>query len=139
MKKKFLLFLVLAICILTAWSNNKTDATSNSLHKSSTYKGGQLTIGVVGKAPVIHEPKILFENIQLKDLLQGNLSSKYKAVFIMKENLTEAATAPYAKVYQNSDIPFFFIESKKSYAPFIEANIDYNQFPDVNTGNYITG
>ncbi|MEH7503739.1 hypothetical protein V7152_17280 [Neobacillus drentensis] len=133
MKKKITLFLLLTLSILSACSNN-----TNEVKDSPLYDGEKLTIGVVGKIPKVREQNIVFKNIELKDLSQKNLASKYNAVFITKEHLSEAANAPYAKIYKNSGIPFFFIESKKSFVPFINEDINYKEFPD-SAGEYASG
>jgi hypothetical protein len=136
MKKKIILLLLLTLSILSlsACNNDK-----NEIDNSPLYDGKKLTIGVVGKAPKVREQNIVFKGMELKDLTQDNLSSKYNAVFIMKEHLSEAAKAPYAKIYKNSGIPFFFIESKKSYVPFVDEETDYEDFPDTKSGDYAAG
>ena len=132
MKKKIILFLLFTLTILSACNN------INEVQNSPLYDGEIITIGVVGKAPKVREQNVIFKSIELKDLTQDNLSSKYNAIFIMKEHLSEAAKAPYAKIYKNSGIPFFFIESKKSFVPFIYENIDYKESPD-SAGEYASG
>ncbi|HZG72484.1 MAG TPA: hypothetical protein VEY51_13185 [Chondromyces sp.] len=134
MKRKIILLLLLAISILSACSNNE-----NEVKNSQIYEGKNLIIGVIGKAPRVREQNIVFKSIELKDLSQENLTSKYNAVFIMKEHLSEAANAPYAKIYKNSSLPFFFIESKKSYIPFVDEETDYEEFPDTKSGDYAVG
>ncbi|TDK61738.1 hypothetical protein E2K98_12680 [Bacillus salipaludis] len=134
MKKIIILFLLLTLFILSACSNDK-----NEVKDSPLYNGKKLTIGVVGKFPKVREQNIVFKNIKLEDLSQENLASKYNAVFIIKEHLSEAAKAPYAKIYKNSGIPSFFIESKKSFVPFIDEETDYEEFPDSKSGDYASG
>lgn len=132
MRKIILLFLL--ISTLAACSMDK-----NEVKDSPLYEGLDLTIGVVGKIPDVRERNIVFKSIDLNDIRKGNLSSKYDAIFIMKEQLIEAARAPYANIYKNSGIPFFFIESKKSHVPFVEAEIEYEAFPDTDSGEYASG
>ncbi|MEC1153957.1 hypothetical protein [Cytobacillus horneckiae] len=43
------------------------------------------------------------------------------------------------KTYKNSVIPFFFIESKKSYIPFVDKETEYEDFPDTKSGDYAAG
>ena len=133
MRRKIIL-LFLLISTLAACSMDK-----NEVKDSPLYEGRDLTIGVVGKIPDVRERNIVFKSIDLNDIRKGNLSSKYDAIFIMKEHLIEAARAPYAKIYKNYGIPFFFIESKKSHVPFIEAEIEYEAFPDTDSGEYASG
>jgi hypothetical protein len=134
MKKKIILLLFLTLFILSACNNDK-----NKIDNSPIYDGKALTIGVVGKAPKVREQNIVFKGIELKDLTQDNLSSKYNAVLIMKEHLSEAAKAPYAEIYKNSGIPFFFIETKKSFVPFVDEEVDYEDFPDSKSGDFAAG
>ncbi|CAG9623758.1 hypothetical protein BACCIP111883_04592 [Sutcliffiella rhizosphaerae] len=51
----------------------------------------------------------------------------YDAVFIMKENLSQAAERQYADVYLNSTIPFIFV-SAKSHIPFTVKDEAYSNF-----------
>ncbi|MDR4888339.1 hypothetical protein RGU12_12415 [Fredinandcohnia sp. QZ13] len=134
MKKKIIMLLLLVLSILSACSTDK-----NEIKDSPLYEGENLTIGVVGKAPKVREKNIVFKNLELKDLSQENLSSQYNAVFIMKEHLSEAAKAPYAKIYKTSGIPFFFIESKKIYVAFTEENLGYEETADTVGKEYASG
>lgn len=133
MMKKNILFLLIILSILSACSNR------NEIKNSPLYKGKNLTIGVVGKAPEIREKNIVFKKLELKDLGQKNLSLQYNAVFIMREHLSEAAKAPYTKIYRNSGIPFFFIDSKKLYLAFTEEKLDYKQTVDSPGKEYAWG
>ncbi|TMU83550.1 hypothetical protein FGG79_19155 [Bacillus sp. BHET2] len=134
MKKKIIYFLLLVLSILTACSDDQ-----NEIKNSPLYEGKELTIGVVGEAPNVREKNIIFKNIILEDLNQENLSEEYCAIFIMKNHLSEAAKAPFAKIYKESGIPFFFIESKKSFVPFVDEETDYEEFPATKSGDYATG
>ena len=133
MKFKFTLLLLLAVSILAACVDK------NEVKDSPLYDGKPLTIGVVGNAPEVREENIQFKEIDLEEINLKNLSSAYDSVFIMKEHLSEAATAPYAKVYKTANIPFFFIESEKSYVPFIYEDINYEDYPDSKSGLYADG
>lgn len=99
----------------------------------------ELKIGVVGESPEVKESQVQFEEINLNDLTNINLKSKYDGIIIMKDFLPEAAKSGYAEVYKKSGVPFFFIQSKTTYIAFIEKEIDYDEFPDENTLNYATG
>jgi len=61
------------------------------------------------------------------------------AVFITKEKLREAAEPQYAKVYKTAGVPFFFIESLKSYIPFTYEELSYDEVPDSLSNMYATG
>src|SRR5699024_3274014 len=113
-----MMVLLLTFIILSACNKDE-------IKDSPLYEGEELTIGVVGEVPKVREENIIFKNITLEDLKQENIPSELNAVFIMKEHFTEASQAPFAKVYKDSGIPFFFIESKKSYIPFIDEETDY--------------
>ncbi len=132
MNRKIILVLLFVLTILSACNKNE-------VKDSPLYEGAKLAIGVVGEIPKVREENIVFKNIALEDLKQGNISSELNAVFIMKEHFTEAAKAPYAKVYKESGIPFFYIESKKSYVPFVDEETDYEDFPDTKSGDYAAG
>ncbi|ENQ3107875.1 hypothetical protein SAMN04488168_11135 [Bacillus sp. 491mf] len=112
---------------------------SNTVN-SSLYKGKSLNIGIIGNAPQVREENVKFTTITLNELEEGKtLASKFDAVFIMKEHLSEAADSKYAKVYKETGIPFFFIETKKSYIPFVYEKVSYEDFPKVESGEYATG
>lgn len=128
------MFSFLILSIFSACSPNEND-----MEQSPLYDGKKLTIGVVGNAPKVREQNITFKKITLNEIIEEHLSSKYNAVFIMKEHLSEASKAPFAKIYKNSGIPFFFIESKKSYIPFVDEKTNYEEFPDIESGVYAYG
>lgn len=99
----------------------------------AVYEGKPLHIGIIGEAPTIRENNIRFTNIDFEELKN---SQYYDAIFITKSNLEEADKPEYASIYRNSPRPFLFIESTKSYIPFIDEDTSLDEFPDVNTGTY---
>ena len=95
-----------------------------------------LNVAVVGRFPTVTtEPKV--EKISLTDL-KGNLQ-KFDAVFIDKQHLQAASEKEYATVYKKSGVPFFFIGSKKSYAPFVNPEVSYKDEIETGSNRYITG
>lgn len=132
MKYKFYIFLIVSFCLgLTACTNN--------LLVSEEYSGRNLEIGVVGKKPEVRENNINFTSIEMRELKEQNTLKKFDAIFIMKEHLIEAANDEYVESYQSGIIPFFFIESEKSYLPFVVHSSSYEGTPDSQTGDYATG
>ncbi|MGN7300341.1 hypothetical protein [Ferdinandcohnia sp. SAFN-114] len=99
----------------------------------------ELKIGVVGKSPEVEETNVQFEEIDLNEITKMDLRVKYDGIIIMKDFLSEAAQPQYAEIYKTSGVPFFFIQSEKSYLPFTEEEIEYDGFPDSNTQDYATG
>ncbi|OPA78639.1 hypothetical protein BVG16_12310 [Paenibacillus selenitireducens] len=124
--------ILLFICFILAGCNADTINTPR-------YEGKSLIIGVIGDAPNIREKTVNFKKITFNQLEVPNLSADFDAIFIMKEHLSEAARQQYAKIYKNAGIPFFFIESKKSYLPFINEEMSYEDVPDLTSDNYATG
>jgi hypothetical protein len=122
MKKVIGLCLTIFILGLVACSTSNTDF--------ELYEGKPLNIAVIGELPEVKEEQISFQEIKFEDLLDGNLNT-YDAVFVTKENLSEASESQYADVYFNSKIPFIFIEAKKSYHPFIEKDLTYEESLDL--------
>lgn len=116
------------------------DTTPDSVD-TPLYPGKALNVAVIGEAPSVRERQVVFSAVTLDEMYNNSrsLSAEYDAVFIMKEHLSEAADARYAEVYQTAGIPFFFIESKKSYMPFILKDLAYEDVPDMNNGMYATG
>lgn len=102
------------------------------------YSGRSLTIGIIGEVPDVREEQVKFVNIQFSDLEEKPFQEQYDAIFITKDNLSEAAEDKYASIYKESTIPFFFIQSDKSYFPFLYEEGSYDE---VTTPSeyYITG
>lgn len=97
------------------------------------YKGKSLHIGIIGEEPKVREDNIRFTRIDFTELQNVD---NYDAIFITKENLEEADKSQYATVYKNSPRPFLFIETPKSYVPFIYEDIDFENYPDDESGAY---
>lgn len=106
--------------------------------ETEPYKGRALTIGIIGKAPDVREQQVKFVNLQFSDLEKSKFT-QYDAIFITKDNLSEAAQDKYASIYKESTIPFFFIQSDKSHIPFLEVNLSYEDVPNMGNFNYATG
>jgi hypothetical protein len=96
------------------------------------YEGKALSIAVVGEPPEVEEEQVRFNEISFDELTSEEIES-YDAVFIMENNLSEAAERQYADVYLNSTIPFFFIGTD-NYVPFTEKDMEYNK-----TSNWTAG
>ena len=132
MKIKLIGILIISLQLfLVACANNSVD--------SEEYSGKDLEIGVVGKFPEVKENNINFTSIEMKDLKDQRQLEKVDAVFIMKENLVEAANDEYVESYQSGIVPFFFIESEKSYLPFVVKSSTYEGAKNSQTNDYATG
>lgn len=92
--------------------------------RSVKYEGRPLTIAVIGDFPEIKEEQVSFEEITFDDVMNNDFDS-YDAIFIMPQNLPQASEIPYAKIYLDSPIPFFFIEAN-NHIPFTEAELDFD-------------
>ncbi|CAM4083458.1 hypothetical protein BAMA_16755 [Bacillus manliponensis] len=53
--------------------------------------------------------------------------------------MTQASENQYADVYNQSNIPFFFMQSEKSYLPFADNQTTYDQAIKVKNKSYTTG
>ncbi|WP_138420849.1 hypothetical protein [Aquibacillus sediminis] len=108
---------------------------------SSIYEGSDLIIGVIGKSPEVREKNINFKRIRLAELESNvaKVSNDYDAVFIMKQYLDQAGEKQFAQVFNELKIPVFFIESKKSYLPFIYDDMTYEEAPNIEDQTYATG
>ena len=107
---------------------------------SPIYEGSDLIIGVIGKSPEVREKNVSFNSITLAELESNvaKVSSEYDAVFIMKPYLEQAGKEQFY-VFSELKIPVFFIESKKSYLPFIYDDITYEEAPTIEDQTYATG
>ncbi|WP_051387579.1 lipoprotein [Peribacillus psychrosaccharolyticus] len=131
---KKILLLIAIVLILAGCSSKHTPDPNEKIESPEfkSYNGDQLRIGLIGEPPTIKEKNLIkFTSLELNQLD----SSKYDAIFIMKEYLEQAAEDKYANVYRSTSIPFFFIQSKKSFIPFITKEISYrdaDEFKDTN-------
>ncbi|PMC34462.1 transcription elongation factor GreAB [Bacillus sp. UMB0899] len=131
MRKYLSIIIIVLVLGLVACS------TENS---NSTYSGEQLKIGIIGEAPSVKERKVTFRSITFEELEDiKKISATYDAIFITKDNLIKAAEGKYAKVYKTTNIPFFFIQSTKSFLPFINKEVSYEESPDVDNQTYASG
>ena len=135
MKKKkemnvvYLLFLILLAFSLSACSPSP---------EFERYEGGSLQIAVVGEAPDVKEEQIKFTEIPLEELTIEGIKA-YDAVFIMENQLSEAAEDQYADLYLDSPIPIFFMGTD-NYVPFVEKELAYDQEMDWTAGtDYAVG
>jgi hypothetical protein len=124
--------LVIILSILTSCSNPQSV-------KTNTYNGKALLIGIIGETPKVREEKVTFGEIQFSDLEKDTFDSQYDAIFITKNNLSEASQGKYASIYKKSKIPFFFIQTEKSYVPFTEKDLTYDNAPKFTDQSYATG
>lgn len=129
MKSKINLIILMMSVLFIAFGCSK----QNESIETEPYTGKALHIGIIGEEPNIKEKNIQFTVVNFNDLQN---TKKYDAIFITKENLKEAAKAEYAIIYNNSPIPFLFIESEKGYVPFINDETDFENYPDVDSGAY---
>ncbi len=127
-----ILILIILLPLLTGCLNSNVDP-------QETYIGEKLQIGVIGNIPVIRETQVEFVEVDFQFLKEEGFDSLYDAIFITKDNLSEASNADYAPIYRTSKIPFYFIDSAKSHVNFIKEDLSYEDEPDSKDGMYITG
>jgi hypothetical protein len=132
--KKFLAFSLAILIILTFTACKKTQ-----FNNTNPYNGKGLNLAIIGEIPEIREKQIKFTKILFSDLEKEKFNSEYDAIFITKANLSEAAQVKYVSIYKKSKIPIFFIQTKKSYIPFTQEDLSYEQAPDVPDKSYATG
>lgn len=131
--KKIIFLLIMLLALLTGCS------ITTNVDKTEKYKGNELKIGIVGNIPEIRESQVDFEEIDFALIKEDDFDTEYDAIFITKENLSEASNAEYVPVYKKSEIPFYFIDNEKSHVNFIEKELSYEDEPDRQDGTYITG
>lgn len=103
------------------------------------YEGKHLIIGMVGEVPELNKQNVSFKPLSFSELKELRASSDFDAVIITKENLLEADDPAYSGIYKTSGIPFFFMESTKSYLPFVYDDLTYDDVPDLPAYSYATG
>lgn len=128
------LFLCVIIIVLIAYNVREPQSI-----KTKPYDGRNLTIGIIGDIPKVREKQVKFTKIQFSDIEKEKFDTGYDAIFITKENLSEAAKAKYAPIYKKSNIPFFFIQTEKSFIPFTLEELSYEDAADSKDQTYITG
>ncbi|MDW0118362.1 hypothetical protein QTL97_15630 [Sporosarcina thermotolerans] len=102
---------------------------------NSLYKGKYLKIGVIGAIPEVNEKQIAFQEISFDQFTIEEVRN-FDAVFVMKESLSTAAEKQYTKIFTDSHIPFFFIDSNKGAYPFIDENLEYEEAAEIPNHNY---
>ncbi|MBB3127719.1 hypothetical protein FHS19_002373 [Paenibacillus rhizosphaerae] len=132
--KSIITAFLLSVFILAGCSQER------NAFSSPLYQGRSLMIGVIGDVPVVRESNVTLKQMTFDDLEKGTPElSGYDAVFIMKEQLPVAASPQHAKIYKLAGIPFFFFESSKILAAYIDATISYQDFPDTLSGFFVLG
>ena len=107
--------------------------------ETNPYDGRALSIGIIGETPKVREEQVTFVKIQFSDLEKETFNSQYDVIFITKDNLSEAAQGKYVSIYKESKIPLFFIQTEKSYVPFIEEALSYEETDEIHDQTYATG
>ncbi|MHA6252956.1 hypothetical protein [Oceanobacillus sp. CAU 1775] len=136
------IILILALPFMNNTFENQMGSSEFSgklfeVFSSSVYKGPSLNVGVIGEEPDVREKNVHFHTITFNDLKEDGPG--FDAIIIMKDLLKEAADDKYIEVYQDLKIPIFFVESQKSYVPFITEGLTYDKVPDMNIHVYFTG
>ena len=101
--------------------------------ESYKYEGNSLTIGVIGTTPNVLEDNITFKDIDINSLKNELKFGSYDAIVITKDSFEQASDSKHVNIYTESHIPFVFIESEKSYLPFISKDHDYKSAPLVDS------
>lgn len=130
--KRFILSIIIISIFLTGCSYTNVD-------KTEKYQGGRLKVGIIGDVPKIRESQVEFENIDFDFLKDDDFDSEYDAIFITKDNLSEASNSEYTSIYKISKIPFYFIGNQKPHFNFIREDLSYEDAPDSKDGMYISG
>lgn len=99
------------------------------------YDGKALSIAVLGKAPEVKEEQVGFQEITFEEFNKKELR-KYDAVFVMEENLLNAAESQYASIYTETHKPFFFIGNNKGAYPFTDAALSYEDAKEIPDHDY---
>lgn len=97
-----------------------------------------LNIAIVGITPDISiDNNIKFTNIEFNELESDELP--FDAIFVTENRLSEAAQTKNIKRFKNSNKPIFFIGTKASYFPFIDAEkpLSYEEYVNrIDITNY---
>ncbi|WP_098746708.1 hypothetical protein [Paenibacillus sp. EZ-K15] len=134
MKRKIIVVLLLVFVILIN-GNAQRDSIDIPL-----YEGRSLVIGVIGETPQVRENgHVDFKEVTFQQLEDLDIPADLDAIFITKEHLVEASEPKYTEVYNKAEVPFFYIESKKSHVPFTIEELSYDEVPDLSTDMYATG
>jgi hypothetical protein len=141
--RKILYALLVAFSLVLGvfvFNNVEEESTSTpDFVDTPLYTGRNLIVGVIGEPPKIREKNVSYKTLTFGELKDFSTHLDFDAVFITEEHLSEASNQEYAKVYKTAGIPFFFIESKKSYLPFVSEELSYEEVPDLKSGMYATG
>lgn len=108
---------------------------SNENQNKDLYEGRELSIGVLGNIPETNEKQISLKEIEFEQFTIKDIR-KFDAVLIMSESLSTAAEKQYTKVFTDSNIPFFFLNSNKGAYPFIDENLEYEEAREIPYHDY---
>lgn len=128
-----LMFLLTTI-LLTACNSISTSRNTDL----KEYTGQEIKVGVIGEVPKVKEKNVNLVPIDFTDFENQNIDS-YDGIIITKEYLSQASENKYAGIYNNSNKPFFFIQSDKSYLPFADDQTTYDEAIKVKNESYATG
>lgn len=140
-----LLFLFLTAGCSLEVTTSTSSSVSNAVQEESIenyvpYNGADLKIGTVEIVPEVNEKNITFTTLTLGDLEKNEaVLNELDAIFIMKDHLDEASASKYTAIYHNLKIPVFFIDTTKSFIPFTEKELNYEEVEDFEDQNYIAG
>ncbi|WP_192987253.1 hypothetical protein [Carnobacterium mobile] len=140
-----LLFLFLtagcSLEVTTSTSSSVSNAVQEEIIENYVpYNGADLKIGTVEIVPEVNEKNITFTTLTLGDLEKNEaVLNELDAIFIMKDHLVEASASKYTAIYHNLKIPVFFIDTTKSFIPFTEKELNYEEVEDFEDQNYIAG
>lgn len=134
MKRKIIV-VPLLVFVIQINGNAQRDSIDTPL-----YEGRSLIIGVIGETPQVREEgHVDFKEVTFQQLEDLDIPTELDAIFITKEHLVEASEPKYTEVYNKSEVPFFYIESKKSHVPFTIEELSYDEVPDLSSDMYATG
>ncbi|SFL38461.1 hypothetical protein SAMN04487943_101282 [Gracilibacillus orientalis] len=109
--------------------------------ETNIYQGEHLTIGVLGETPPIREENVTFHNISLDHLINNSTPelNHIDGIFIIKKYFEEVSQEEYVAFFSETEIPIVFIESEKSFVPFIDKDLKYSDAPTFEDQMYAVG
>ena len=108
-------------------------------NQPSEYSGEALKIMTIGEAPKVEEENIDFTKMTFEELEENKYSGDSDAVFIMPDHLVEVAQNEYVNLYNELNVPVFFIGTTKSHIPFVFEATEYEDVADVSPVSYAAG
>lgn len=133
LKKITLLFFVTYVISIAGCSNSLNRSDINT----SDYQGEELVIGIVGDVPDTENPMITYEKLTLENFDKDEQLDGL--IFNNKHMFQDLSYSKYTTIFQEMNIPVFFVGLNKPFYVFLQEDLNYDKTPDNETFAKVQG